>query len=312
VWTSASVGISIYPQDGDSARLLMKNADLAMYHVKKQRRGSVQFFHEELNEKMLERAQFEHELHNAVEKKEFELYYQPKVEIATGRVSGIEALLRWRHPRLGLLAADQFIAAAADLRLLLPIGEWVVSAACAQVRKWLDAGFEALSMPIAVNITIPELQPGFPAAIRNTLRTHGIPPSCLQLEINESFLVRDLERVSSVLQEISDSGVTIAIDDFATGYSSLTLLKALPIDILKIDQSFVRDLGEEPGEAAIVSAIISMARALALRVVAEGVETESQLAVLKTLGCDEYQGYFFSEPLPPDELMQRLLEAKHS
>jgi diguanylate cyclase (GGDEF)-like protein len=312
VWTSASVGISIYPQDGDSARLLMKNADLAMYHVKKQRRGSVQFFHEELNEKMLERAQFEHELHNAVEKKEFELYYQPKVEIATGRVSGIEALLRWRHPRLGLIAADQFIAAAADLRLLLPIGEWVISAACAQVRKWLDAGFEALSMPIAVNITIPELQPGFPAAIRNTLRTHGIPPSCLQLEINESFLVRDLERVSSVLQEISDSGVTIAIDDFATGYSSLTLLKALPIDILKIDQSFVRDLGEEPGEAAIVSAIISMARALALRVVAEGVETESQLAVLKTLGCDEYQGYFFSEPLPPDELMQRLLEAKHS
>jgi diguanylate cyclase (GGDEF)-like protein len=312
VWTSASVGISIYPHDGDSARLLMKNADLAMYHVKKQRRGSVQFFHEELNEKMLERAQFEHELHNAVEKKEFELYYQPKVEIATGRVSGVEALLRWRHPRLGLIAADQFISAAAEHRLLPPIGEWVVSAACAQVRAWLDSGFDALSMPIAVNVAIPELQPEFPAAIRNTLKKHGIPPSCLQLEITESLLVRDLDRVSSVLHEISDSGVTIAIDDFATGYSSLTLLKTLPIDIVKIDQSFVRDLGEEPGDAAIVSAIISMARALALRVVAEGVETEAQLAVLKTLGCDEYQGYLFSEPLPPDDLMQRLLATKHN
>jgi diguanylate cyclase (GGDEF)-like protein len=312
VWTSASVGISIYPHDGDSARLLMKNADLAMYHVKKQRRGSVQFFHEELNEKMLERAQFEHELHKALEKKEFVLYYQPKVEIATGRVSGVEALLRWRHPRLGLIAADQFISAAAEHRLLLPIGDWVVSTACAQVRAWLDSGFDALSMPIAVNVTIPELQPEFPAAIRNTLKKHGIPPSCLQLEITESLLVRDLDRVSSVLREISDSGVTIAIDDFATGYSSLTLLKTLPIDILKIDQSFVRDLGEEPGEAAIVSAIISMARALALRVVAEGVETEAQLAVLKTLGCDEYQGYLFSEPLPPDDLMQRLPETKHN
>jgi diguanylate cyclase (GGDEF)-like protein len=308
VWTSASVGVSIFPQDGDSVQTLMKNADLAMYHVKKQRRGSIQFFHEELNERMLERAQFDHELHQAVEKEEFELHYQPKVEIASGRVSGVEALLRWRHPRLGLINADQFISAAADHRLLLPIGEWVISAACAQARQWLDSGIDALSMPIAINVTIPELQPGFPAAIRTMLTNCGIPPSCLQLEITESLLVRDLERVSSVLQEISDSGITIAIDDFGTGYSSLSLLKTLPIDILKVDQSFVRDLSEEPGETAIVSAIISMARALALRVVAEGVENEMQLALLKTLGCDEYQGCYFSEPLPANELMQRLLE----
>jgi EAL domain-containing protein (putative c-di-GMP-specific phosphodiesterase class I) len=249
-------------------------------------------------------------LHQAVEKEEFELHYQPKVEIASGRVSGVEALLRWRHPRLGLINADQFISAAADHRLLLPIGEWVISAACAQARQWLDSGIDALSMPIAINVTIPELQPGFPAAIRTMLTNCGIPPSCLQLEITESLLVRDLERVSSVLQEISDSGITIAIDDFGTGYSSLSLLKTLPIDILKVDQSFVRDLSEEPGETAIVSAIISMARALALRVVAEGVENEMQLALLKTLGCDEYQGYYFSEPLPANELMQRLLETK--
>jgi EAL domain-containing protein (putative c-di-GMP-specific phosphodiesterase class I) len=310
VWTSASVGVSLYPQDGASSQALMKNADLAMYHVKKQRRGSVQFFHEELNAKMIERAQFEHELHQAVERKEFELCYQPKVEIASGRVTGVEALLRWRHPRLGLIAADQFISAASEHRLLVPIGEWVISSACAQLRHWLDSGIDARSMPVAINITIPELRPEFPATIRNLLNKYDIPPSCLQLEITESLLVRDLERVSSMLQEISDSGVTIAIDDFGTGYSSLSLLKTLPIDILKVDQSFVRDLSEEPGETAIVSAIISMARALALRVVAEGVENETQLALLKSLGCDEYQGYLFSEPLPPDELMQRLLATK--
>jgi diguanylate cyclase (GGDEF)-like protein len=311
VWTSASIGISLYPQDGQSSQLLMKHADLAMYHVKRQKRGSIQFFHEELNEKMAERAQFEHELHQAVERKEFALCYQPKVEIASSRVTGVEALLRWHHPRLGLIAAEQFIAAASEHRLMVPIGEWVVGTACEQVRQWLDAGIDARATPVAINITIPELQPAFPGMIRTMLKKHGIPPSCLQLEITESLLVRDLERVSTVLQEISDSGVTIAIDDFGTGYSSLSLLKTLPIDILKVDQSFVRDLSEEPGETAIVSAIISMARALALRVVAEGVENETQLDLLKTLGCDEYQGYLFCEPLPADELMQRLLETRH-
>jgi diguanylate cyclase (GGDEF)-like protein len=310
VWTSASVGIAIYPQDGDSAQVLLKNADMAMYHVKKQKRGTIQFFHEELNQKMMERAQFEHELHQAVERKEFELYYQPKVQIASGNVSGVEALLRWRHPRLGLLPAEQFISAAADHRLLAPIGEWVIANACAQVRRWLDSGIDALSVPVAVNITVPELQPGFPGAIRELLKKHGVPPCCLQLEITESLLVRDLDRVSSVMQEISDSGITIAIDDFGTGYSSLSLLKTLPIDILKIDQSFVRDLSEEPGETAIVSAIISMARALALRVVAEGVENETQLSLLRSLGCDEYQGYYHSRPLAADDLMNRLPETK--
>ncbi|MEN3365511.1 MAG: diguanylate cyclase [Burkholderiales bacterium] len=311
VRTSASVGISAFPQDGATAQLLMKNADLAMYHVKRQRRGAVQFFHEELNEKMQERAQFEQELQHALEKEEFVLYYQPKVEIASGRVSGVEALLRWRHPRLGLIAAEQFISVAADLRLSLQIGDWVISAACAQMRQWLDAGFPVLSFPVAVNVTVPELLPEFPSKIRKVLKKYGLAPSCLQLEITESLLERDLERVSTVLHELNDSGITIAIDDFGTGYSSLSMLKALPIDILKVDQSFVRDLTEEPGETAIVSAIISMARALALRVVAEGVENEAQLALLGTLGCDEYQGYLFSEPMAADDLMQRLLETRH-
>jgi diguanylate cyclase (GGDEF)-like protein len=312
VRTSASIGISVYPQDGASAQILMKNADLAMYHAKKERRGSIQFFREELNARMLERIRFEHELYQAIEQEQFELHYQPKVEMSSGRVSGVEALLRWHHPRHGLIPAEQFISAATDHRLLLPIGEWVLSEACAQARRWMDLGLDALSLPIAVNVTIPELQCDFPAKMRKLLATHGIPPSCLQLEVTESLLIRDLEKVSSVLQQISDSGITIAIDDFGTGYSSLSLLKTLPVDILKIDQSFIGGIGEDDGDCAIVAAIVSMARALALRVVAEGVEHEKQLTLLTKLGCDEYQGYIYSEPLPPDALLQRLLEARQT
>ncbi len=304
--TSVSIGISLYPQDGDSVQALMKNADLAMYHAKQQQRGTVQFFHEELNVRLLERIQLEHELQQALENDEFELYYQPKVEIVSGRVAGVEALLRWNHPRLGLIGAGQFISEAEDSGQLVPIGEWVISAACAQAKRWHDAASGICKMPIAINIAIPQIHAELPDAILKALRKHGIPPSCLQLEITESLLIRDLEKATSVLREISESGITIAIDDFGTGYSSLSVLKALPIDILKIDQSFVRDLGKTVSDTAIVAAIVNMARALALRVVAEGVETKEQLAILKGLGCDEYQGFFFKPPLPADVLIQQL------
>lgn len=310
VTTSASIGISVYPQDGASAQELMKNADLAMYHAKQQKRGSIQFFHEEINAKMLERVQFEQELRQAIEREEFELHYQPKVEIASGRVVGVEALLRWRHPRLGLVATAEFIAAATESQLLVPLGEWVISTACAQARRWLDAGLEAV--PIAVNVNMQQLQADLPIVIGNMLRKHDIPSSCLQLEITESLLIRDLEKAASALQQISDSGILIAVEDFGTGYTPPSLLKTLPIGILKIDQSFVRNLEEDAEDAAIVSALIAMARALALRVVAEGVENEKQLAMLKSMGCDEYQGYLFSEPMPPDELLQRLRESRHT
>lgn len=310
VTTSASIGISVYPQDGASAQELMKNADLAMYHAKQQKRGSIQFFHEEINAKMLERVQFEQELRLAIEREEFELHYQPKVEIASGRVVGVEALLRWRHPRLGLIATAEFIAAATESQLLVPLGEWVISTACAQARRWLDAGLE--TVPIAVNVNMQQLQADLPVIIGNMLRKYDIPSSCLQLEITESLLILDLEKAASVLQQISDSGVLIAVEDFGTGYTPPSLLKTLPIGILKIDQSFVRNLEEDAEDAAIVSALIAMARALALRVVAEGVESEKQLAMLKSMGCDEYQGYLFSEPMPPDELLQRLLESRHT
>jgi diguanylate cyclase (GGDEF)-like protein len=305
--TSVSIGISLYPQDGTTAQTLMKNADMAMYHAKHQERGSVQFFHEELNQRLQERIQLEHELQQALEHEEFELYYQPKVEIASGRVAGVEALLRWHHPRLGLLNANQFISEAQDSGQLVPIGKWVLSAACAQAKRWLDSDIGLHKLPIAINIAIPQIHADLPDTIFTALREHGIPPSCLQLEITESLLIRDLEKATAVLREISEGGITIAIDDFGTGYSSLSVLKALPIDILKIDQSFVRDLGKNHmGETAIVAAIVNMARALALRVVAEGVENKEQLAILRSLGCDEYQGYLYGKPMPGSILVQQL------
>ena len=306
--TTMSIGISLYPQDGSTGHELMKHADLAMYHAKQRRRGSVEFFHQELNKRLHDRLTLEHELQEALEQEQFELHYQPKVEIATGRVAGVEALLRWRHPRLGLITGSQFLGAAADSGHLVAIGEWVMSAACAQARSWMDANQGRVRLPIAVNVAIPQIHAELPGTIRENLRRHGIPPACLQLEITESLLIRVLEKATAVLQEISEAGITIAIDDFGTGYSSLSVLKALPIDILKIDQSFVRDLGKSGSDTAIVAAIVNMARALALRIVAEGVETGEQLAILKALGCDEYQGFLHSRAVPPQHLPARVLQ----
>lgn len=310
--TSVSIGISLYPQDGDSVTTLMRNADLAMYHAKQQRRGTLQFFHEELNAKLIERSQLEQELQHALENDEFELYYQPKVDIVSGRVAGLEALLRWHHPRLGLLSGGQFMPAATDTGQVVPIGEWVISAACAQAKSWQQREKALPTMPIAVNIAIPQIYADLPDVIDRALRKYDVPPSCLQLEITESLLIRDVEKATSVLREISESGITIAIDDFGTGYSSLSVLKALPIDILKIDQSFVRDLGKDLGDNAIVAAIVNMARALALRVVAEGVETQEQLSILRELGCDEHQGYFYSKPMPAEALAAQLMETSNA
>ncbi|MEN3293050.1 MAG: diguanylate cyclase [Burkholderiales bacterium] len=309
VKTSVSVGISLFPQDGANTHTLMRSADLAMYQAKQERRGSVQFFHEELNARLIERSQLEQELQHALENDEFELYYQPKVDATSGRVAGVEALLRWHHPRLGLLSGGQFMQAATDTGQVVPIGEWVISAACAQARLWQDSDKIFPNMSIAVNIAIPQIYADLPEVIYRALRKYDVHPSSLQLEITESLLIRDVEKATSVLREISESGITIASDDFGTGYSSLSVLKSLPIDILKIDQSFVRDLGKDLGDYAIVAAIVNMARALALRVVAEGVETREQLNILRDLGCDEHQGYFYSRPVPADKLLSQLSQA---
>lgn len=310
--TSVSVGISLYPQDGQTVHELMRSADLAMYHAKQERRGSIQFFHEELNARMIERSQLEHDLQHALEHNEFELYYQPKVDAASGRVAGVEALLRWHHPRHGLLSGGQFIEAASDTTQVVSIGEWVIAAACEQARRWQDAYDGFPKLPIAVNIAMPQIYADLPDVIFRSLCKYDLPPDSLQLEITESLLIRDVEKASAVLREIGGKGITIAIDDFGTGYSSLSVLKSLPIDIVKIDQSFVRDLGRTRDDNAIVAAIVNMARAMTLHVVAEGVETEQQLTILRDLGCDEHQGYYYSKPLPAGMLMEHMQHAIHA
>jgi len=309
--TSVSIGISVYPQDGDTVQMLMKHADLAMYHAKQQARGSVQFFHGELNARVQERALMEQELQQAIEHGEFELHYQPKVDIMSARVVGLEALLRWRHPRLGTIASAQFVEQAAESGLLAPIGRWVISAACAQMQAWQRSSSMA-NLPVAINIALPQVDTEFPFHLLAMLREHGLPPRLLHLELTESMLMRDLDRAASMLRQLSEGGITIAIDDFGSGYSSLSVLKSLPIDILKIDQSFVRDLGKTASDTAIVAAVVSMARALALRVVAEGVETREQLALLKSLGCDEYQGYYHSKPLPADFVERQMSQTSRA
>jgi EAL domain-containing protein (putative c-di-GMP-specific phosphodiesterase class I) len=258
-----------------------------------------------------ERALLEQELQQALDRGEFELHYQPKVEIMSSRVVGLEALLRWRHPRLGMIASSQFVQQAADSGLLAPIGRWVIAAACAQMQDW-QRNKDMANLPIAINIALPQIDAELPAHMLDMLREHGLPPRLLHLELTESMLMRDLDRAGSMLRQMSEGGITIAIDDFGSGYSSLSVLKSLPIDILKIDQSFIRDLGKSAGDTAIVAAVVSMARALALRVVAEGVETREQLALLKSLGCDEYQGYYYSKPLPADFLERQMSQTSRA
>jgi len=306
--TSFSIGISLFPQDGDNAQVLMKNADLAMYHTKREKRGSVHFYSEKLNARMVERRQMEQELQAALQRKEFELFYQPKIEILTGRIAGLEALIRWNHPRKGLINSNEFIDTAMESGLIVEIGEWVIATACEQIKRWQDAPTPLSRVPVAINIAIPQVRTELADYIKRMLQTYDIPANSLQLEITESLLIRDLDRTTAVLKEINESGITIAIDDFGTGYSSLSMLKALPIDVLKIDQSFVRHLEEDVNDSAIVSAIINMARALGLRVVAEGVETEAQLRILKDLECDEHQGFLYSEPLSAADLASMLDE----
>ena len=303
---SISIGISLYPQDGETVQMLIKHADLAMYHAKQQRPGTIQFFHEELNRRLSEKVRLEREIQQALENQEFLLYYQPKIEIASGRLVGVEALLRWVHPRLGLIGMGDVLDTIADNSQLLALGDWVIDSACRQARIWQDQGGILGQLPIAINVAAPQIHAGFPTVMRKLLGEHGIAPARLELEITESLLIRDVEMVRTVLQELSTNGIRIAIDDFGTGYSSLSALKALPIDVLKIDRSFIQDLEQGKDNAAIVTAIIDMAKALTLRVVAEGVENQGQLVILQSLGCDQYQGFYHSRPVAASELSELL------
>jgi diguanylate cyclase (GGDEF)-like protein/PAS domain S-box-containing protein len=295
--TSTSIGISVFPLDGMEPATLIKNADTAMYYAKERGRANYQFFHHDMNTRAVERQLIESNLRRALERSEFTLHYQPKVDLVTDRITGVEALLRWEHAEWGLVQPERFIAIAEECGLIVPIGRWVLHEACMQARRWQRAGIPAVS--VAVNVSALEFRHRefFDHAF-GILRDTGVDPACLQLELTESVLMRDVAASADLLARLKAMGVEIAVDDFGTGYSSLSYLSQFPIDVLKIDQSFVRAIDAGGGSnGAIVSAVIGMGKNLHHRVVAEGVEDQTQLAFLKAHDCNEAQGYWFSRPV---------------
>jgi len=298
LFVTASMGISLYPDDGTDAETLVKNADTAMYRAKEQGRDLYQLYTPAMNATALERLALESSLRRALSQDELVLHYQPIFDVASRRVQGVEALLRWAHPELGLVAPADFIPLAEITGLILPMGPWVLRAACAQARAWQE---RQPGLCVAVNLSARQFQEAsLVAQVTDALADSGLDPRCLQLEITESSAMQNAQTAIQTLRELKSLGVGLSIDDFGTGYSSLSYLKRFPIDTLKIDQSFIRDIGRDPDDAAIASAIIALAHTLKLTVVAEGVETSGQLAFLAAHGCDRAQGYLLSRPFPAD------------
>jgi diguanylate cyclase (GGDEF)-like protein len=299
--TTGSIGIAIFPDNGGDAETLTKNADMAMYLAKEEGKNDFRFYSPEIKSQSIERLMLESSLRHALELNQFMLHYQPKIEAATGQVNGVEALLRWRHPDLGDLPPMKFIPLAEETGLIIPIGRWVLRTACAQNMAWQRQGLSVISM--AVNLSPRQFQDDHLLRdVDDALKETGMPAHLLQLEITESMVMQNVARAIKLLNEIQDRGVQLAIDDFGTGYSSMSLMKQFPIDMIKIDRSFVRDLAENPQDRAIATAIISMGKALGLTVVAEGVETTEQDAFLRGHLCDELQGFLFSKPVPAGDI----------
>ena len=306
VTLSASIGISIFPEDGRDTETLIKNADVAMYRAKKLGNSTHVFYSQEMNLRSFDQLKLEGNLRRAIERGEFHLHFQPQLDLATGRINGAEALLRWQHPEHHQISPAQFIPIAEETGLIIPIGEWVIDAACRQIREWLDQGLPPVR--IAVNLSARQFSASLPKTVLGVIARHGIPSDSLELEITESMLMHNADSVVAMMREFGEAGILMALDDFGTGYSSLSYLKRFPIDNLKIDQSFVRGIPADQDDCAIARAIISMAKNLRLSVIAEGVETAAQLEFLREAGCDEIQGYYFSRPIPADEFAALLIK----
>jgi diguanylate cyclase (GGDEF)-like protein len=305
VHISASIGISTYPGDSGDMQGMMKNADIAMYRAKEQGKNNYQFYSAQMNVHTLERLAMESDLRRALERNEFLLHYQPKVDIGSGRVAGVEALVRWQQSGKALIPPAQFIPLAEETGLIVPIGEWVLRTACAQNKAWQDRGLPRLRM--AVNLSARQFaHENLVQDVARILSETELAPAALEFEITESMVMSNPERAVQLLNKLKRMGIYLSIDDFGTGYSSLGYLKRFPIDSVKIDRSFIRDLPGDGDDAAITEAIIAMAHSLRLKVIAEGVETEEQLRFLREHGCDEMQGYFFSRPLPEGEFLRLL------
>jgi diguanylate cyclase (GGDEF)-like protein len=307
---TCSAGVSVYPQDGPDVESLLKNADAAMYQAKERGRNNFQFYTSEMNAHANERLALEHSLRKALERNELLLHYQPKVDLATGRIVGAEALVRWLHSDWGVIQPDRFIPIAEDTGLIVPIGEWVLRNACIQNREWQDAGLPAVS--ISVNLSARQFrQETLVKTVEKILLETGLAAEHLEMELTESVVMHDAEAAVSILHGLKSLGVRLSVDDFGTGYSSLSYLMRLPIDTLKIDRTFVQDIDTQgQAEGVLAHAIISLARSLKLKVVAEGVETAAQLNFLRSHHCDEAQGFYFSKPLPADEYA-RMLTAEY-
>ncbi len=305
LFATTSVGVSLFPYDGKESQSLLKNAGSALYRAKKSGGDNYRFYTEDMNSKASKQFALETSLRHAIDNEEFVLHYQPRMAVDSLKITGVEALVRWQHPQLGLLSPIEFIPLAEDNGLILPIGEWVLRTACRQNREWQERGFNA--MRVGVNVSARQFQQEHLAEIvLQILDQTGLAPKYLDLELTESSIMSNAQATIDVLTRLKAMDVTISIDDFGTGFSSLSYLKRLPIDALKIDKSFVRDITTDPDDAALVMAIVTLAHNLRLQVIAEGVETEEQLRFLQLLRCDEVQGYLFSKPLPAEGLEQLL------
>ncbi len=306
--TSASVGISVFPGDAADGMTLVRNADMAMYFAKEHGRRNYQFYSEEMNARAVEKLTMESTLRQAIKREEFELYYHPKFNLADGLLAGVEALVRWNHPELGVVGPARFIPIAEETGLIVPLGEWVLNRACRQSRDWADS-FRR-DIPMAVNLSVGQFNRGLTRTVRDALANASLAPALLELEITESVLMKNVDENIDVLRRLSDLGVSIAIDDFGTGYSSLAYLRRFHVDTLKIDQSFVRDVDSNLDDAAIIEAIVALGHSLKLTVVAEGVETEAQKRQLLELKCDQCQGFLFGEPVSAAQFEARYLRDK--
>jgi len=308
-FVTCSIGVAVYPSESTSADTLIEHADIAMYRAKKLGRNNFQFYTPAMNEESLERVRIESALRNAVERDEFVLYYQPQLDMKTGKIVGMEALIRWQHPELGMVPPGRFISIAEETGMIVEIGAWVLRSACAQNKAWQDAGYDKLR--VAVNLSARQF--GAADLIENlaaVLRDTGLEPKYLEIELTESLFMSDITPAVDLLHRIKALGVNLSIDDFGTGYSSLSYLSRFPIDVLKIDRSFVADITRDANDEAIVTSIIALAHNLKLAVIAEGVETGEQLDYLRRHGCDEMQGYYFSKPLPATQFEQLLIEGR--
>jgi len=309
LFADPSVGISLYPNDGEDVENLVKNADTAMSRAKELSK-SYQFFSPEMNAKATKRLVLESSLRRALERQEMLLHYQPRIDLSTGQITGMEALVRWQHPDLGLVPPAEFIPLAEETDVIIPLGEWVLRTACLQSKIWKRDGFRRI--PVAVNLSPRQLRhQDLVEVVERVLKETNLDPNHLELELTESVLLENIETTIGTLRQLQKMGIQIAIDDFGTGYSSLSYLKRFPITCLKIDRSFVADIPADPDNAAIVKAIITLAHSLNLKVIAEGVETMKQLEFLRSMGCHEMQGYLFSKPVPADQATPLLAEERH-